>query len=127
MGCYGIGITRLLAAIVEQHHDEHGLIWPKNVAPFQVHVIPVSSKDATQQACAEDLYQQLRAQGIDALLDDRKEKPGVKFKDADLIGIPLQIIVGRDAAEGLVELKQRGGDVSKLSVEQAVGAIRGLV
>ncbi|MFC5471748.1 proline--tRNA ligase [Cohnella suwonensis] len=107
MGCYGIGVSRLLSAIAEQHHDGDGLAWPMSVAPFRAHIVPVSANDAVQMALAERLYGEIRAAGIDALIDDRDERPGVKFKDADLIGIPIRIVVGKQAAEGLVEFKHR--------------------
>lgn len=107
MGCYGIGVSRLMAAIVEQSHDEHGIIWPASVAPYQVHLIPISVKDTAQMELAEELYQQLSGAGVEVLLDDRDERPGVKFKDADLIGIPFRIVVGKGASEGTVEVKKR--------------------
>lgn len=127
MGCYGIGITRLLSAIVEQHHDEKGLIWPKSIAPFQVHIIPVSTKDENQQKLAIQIYNQLKERKIDVLLDDRKEKPGVKFNDADLIGIPIQIVIGRSVNEGLVEIKKRGTETTKIPISNAVELITNLV
>ncbi|WP_027086189.1 proline--tRNA ligase [Cohnella panacarvi] len=107
MGCYGIGVSRMLSAIAEQNHDAGGLVWPLAIAPFHVHLIPVSIKDETQMQAAERLYQELSARGIEVLLDDRDERPGVKFKDADLFGIPMQVVVGKQAGEGLVEFKFR--------------------
>ncbi|MFD2171316.1 proline--tRNA ligase [Tumebacillus lipolyticus] len=128
MGCYGIGISRCLAAIIEQNNDESGIIWPIAVAPFHVHVIPVNVKDAEQVAIAENLYRRLQAQGIDVLLDDRDERPGVKFKDSDLIGLPLRITVGKRASEGIVEFKVRKtGESVELSVEKAFEEVTGLV
>jgi len=119
MGCYGIGVSRTVAAIVEQHHDEHGIVWPLSVAPFQVHVIAVNSKDETQMEVAEKLYQDLLAQGIEVLFDDRNERAGVKFKDADLIGIPLRITVGKRAGEQIVECKVRkSGESSEIPVHE---------
>lgn len=107
MGCYGIGVTRLLAAIIEQHHDEHGIRWPVNVAPYQVIITPIG-KDEAPLAKATELYDSLRAEGVEVLLDDRSERPGVKFKDADLLGIPVRITVGsRGLKQGTVELKKR--------------------
>lgn len=121
MGCYGIGVTRTLAAIVEQHHDENGIIWPISVAPYHVMVTVVNINDEAQMAVAESLYQQLLAQGAEALLDDRKERPGVKFKDADVLGIPIRITVGKKAAEGAVEFKlRRAQENQELSVEEAL-------
>lgn len=108
MGCYGIGISRILSAVVEQHHDSGGILWPNAIAPFNVHLIMVSIKDTEQVRLAEELYRQLKVAGVEVLLDDRDERPGVKFKDADLIGIPIRITVGRQAAEGLVEYRERG-------------------
>ena len=120
MGCYGIGISRIAAAAVEQMHDEHGIVWPEEIAPYQVIVIPVSGKDEAQTKLAEEIYAKLQKQGVEVLLDDRDQGAGFKFKDAELIGIPKQIIVGRDAPK-LVEFKDRKtGKVEKLSVEEAL-------
>ena len=107
MGCYGFGLERCLAAIVEEHNDEHGIIWPQSVAPFAVSIVIISMKDEQQRQAAEQLYDQLRAQGVEVLLDDRDERPGVKFKDMELIGIPYRITVGRGISEGKVELVSR--------------------
>ena len=107
MGCYGIGISRLAQAAVEQHHDDAGICWPVGIAPFQVIVVIAKIQDATQVALGEGLYQSFLDAGIDALLDDRDERAGVKFKDADLIGIPWRIVVGRDAGDGKVEVVER--------------------
>lgn len=113
MGCYGIGVSRTLAAIVEQYNDEKGIVWPKNLAPFDVHVITVNTKNEEQVNLADDIYKTLKEIGQDVLLDDRNERVGVKFADADLFGIPVRIVVGKKAAEGIVELKTRDGEVSK--------------
>ncbi|MED3330383.1 proline--tRNA ligase [Bacillus wiedmannii] len=107
MGCYGIGISRTLATIAEQFHDERGLIWPINVAPFQIHIIPVNNKDSIQHNLALALYKKLRSMQYEVLLDDRSERPGVKFADSDLYGIPVRIVVGKDAINNKVELKFR--------------------
>ncbi|OMF25339.1 proline--tRNA ligase [Paenibacillus peoriae] len=107
MGCYGIGVSRILSAIVEQNHDQNGIIWPYALAPFQVHIIPISVKDTLQMQIAEKLYNQLQDRGVEVLLDDREERPGVKFKDSDLVGIPVRIVVGKDAEHGKVELMER--------------------
>jgi prolyl-tRNA synthetase len=121
MGCYGIGVSRLAQAAVEQNHDGNGLRWPVAIAPFEVIVVSASAQDPGQVSLAEQLYQRLRSAGIDALLDDRDERAGVKFKDADLIGIPWHLVVGRGAAQGLVELVCRGdGQRQDLSVEEAL-------
>lgn len=109
MGCYGIGVSRTIAAIVEQHHDESGIIWPKNVAPFDIHLLAMNVKQEDQAALGESLYKELREAGFDVLYDDRKERAGVKFKDADLYGIPIRVACGKKAGEGIVEVKQREG------------------
>ncbi len=128
MGCYGIGVTRTLAAIVEQHHDEHGIIWPVSVAPYHVMVDLVGVKDEVQVQMAEDIYSRLTAAGLEVCLDDRDERPGVKFKDADLLGFPVRITVGKKAAEGLVEYKlRRGGEMQLMSADEAVAAAVELV
>lgn len=107
MGCYGIGVSRTFAAIVEQNRDESGIIWPASVAPYHIHLIAVNMKNERQATLAEQLYEQLTTNGWDVLFDDRQERAGVKFKDADLIGIPFRIIVGNKAAENVVEYKYR--------------------
>lgn len=107
MGCYGIGVSRILSAIAEQSHDDRGLIWPAAIAPYQVHVIPVSVKDEAQMKLARELYDRLASQGMEVLIDDRDERPGVKFNDADLFGIPYRIVVGKLAAGGEVEFVER--------------------
>ncbi len=107
MGCYGIGVSRLAQAAVEQHHDAHGICWPVSIAPFEVIVVPANIAEPSQADLAEQLYAQLQEAGVDALLDDRTERAGVKFKDADLVGIPWRVVVGRGAGEGLVELVER--------------------
>ncbi|MBE7036687.1 MAG: proline--tRNA ligase [Ruminococcaceae bacterium] len=121
MGCYGIGVNRTLAAVIEQYSDENGIIWPVSAAPYQVIVVPVNMANEEQAALAEKIYSELRAKGIEVLMDDRDERPGVKFKDADLIGIPVRITVGKKASEGLVEYKLRKSqEVLEISAEQAV-------
>lgn len=107
MGCYGIGVNRCVAAVIEQNNDDNGIIWPVSIAPYHVSVVPVNVTDPTQTELAESIYNKLTAKGIEVLIDDRDERPGVKFKDADLIGIPLRITVGRKAGEGIVEYKLR--------------------
>ena len=113
MGCYGIGVSRTMAAAIEQHNDADGIIWPAAIAPFQVAVVPINTKDEAQLQLAERIYGELKAAGVDVLLDDRNERPGVKFKDADLIGYPVRIALGPKAlAEGMVEIKcRRDGQV----------------
>ncbi len=128
MGCYGLGTSRVLAAIVEQSHDEKGIIWPLSVAPYQVHIVLVSVKDEAQVKASESLYHRLLAAGVEVLFDDRDERPGVKFNDADLIGLPVRVTVGNKIKDGQVELKDRKtGEVQVLSVEEAFGAVLGMV
>lgn len=123
MGCYGIGVTRTLSAIVEQHHDENGIIWPMSVAPYHVIITLVKPGDETQEAVAEEIYNRLSDAGVEVLLDDRDERPGVKFKDADLLGIPVRITVGKRAPEGVVEYKlRREAEKQEMSVSEAVAA-----
>ncbi|MBE6080072.1 MAG: proline--tRNA ligase [Veillonella sp.] len=108
MGCYGIGVSRTLAAAIEQFHDENGIIWPRAIAPFEVVVVPINAKDEALMEASTKIYDELKAAGVDVLLDDRKERAGVKFKDADLIGYPLRITVSKNTLEsGAVELKTR--------------------
>ena len=111
MGCYGIGVTRTMASIIEQHHDENGIIWPLSVAPYHVSVIPVNIKDEAQMKIANKLYDELRKIGVDAILDDRNERAGVKFKDSELIGIPMRVTVGKKITDGEVEFKLRDGEM----------------
>ncbi|WP_027399725.1 proline--tRNA ligase [Anaerovorax odorimutans] len=121
MGCYGIGITRTLAAIVEQHHDENGIIWPMSVAPYHVIVTVVKTSDEEQMKVAEKIYNELIDAGVEALIDDRDERAGVKFKDADILGIPLRITVGKKASEGIVEYKmRRDTEKIEMSVNEAI-------
>jgi len=108
MGSYGIGPARIAAAAVEQNSDADGIVWPASIAPFHVHIVLVSLRDAGQVAAAEEIYAACRAAGLDAVLDDRDERPGVKFKDADLLGVPVRVTVGNALAkEGVVEIKER--------------------
>ena len=107
MGCYGIGVTRMLSAVAEQNADENGLVWPDSIAPFDVHVIPVNAKKEEQMKMANDIEDQLTEAGYEVLVDDRKERAGVKFADSDLIGIPLRVTIGKKAADGIVEVKIR--------------------
>ena len=107
MGCYGIGISRTLSAIVEQHHDDKGLIWPLEVTPYDLHILALNMKNDAQVQLAEKLYEEFKANGYDVLFDDRAERAGVKFADSDLIGLPIRITVGKRADEGVVEVKIR--------------------
>lgn len=121
MGCYGIGVSRTIAAAIEQLSDENGIVWPLAIAPYQAIVVPVNVKDETQAKLAEKIYEQLKENGIEVLIDDRQERAGVKFKDADLIGIPVRITVGKKAADGICEFKFRsGGDAEDVSADKAV-------
>jgi prolyl-tRNA synthetase len=121
MGCYGIGVSRTLAAVCEQFNDEHGLVWPASLAPFDVHLIPVNMKDNAQRMLAEELYEQMKEYRLDVLMDDRAERPGVKFADADLIGLPVRVTVGKKASEGMVEVKiRRTGEVIEVTKEEVV-------
>ena len=120
MGCYGIGISRTAAAAVEAHHDEFGIKWPLSIAPYHAIVIPVSTKDELQMNVAEDIYKTLVKHGVEAVIDDRDERVGVKFKDAELIGFPYIITVGKGITEGLVEFKTReNNEKSEIKPEEA--------
>ncbi len=124
MGCYGIGISRTAAAAVERHHDEHGIIWPVAIAPYKVIVVPVSDQDETQMSVAESIYQKLLNAGVEVILDDRAERAGVKLKDADLIGIPYRITVGKTIKDNLVEFKERASNITEnITPEQAIDRI----
>ena len=107
MGCYGIGVERTAAAVIEQHHDENGIIWPLSIAPYHVVVVPVNMKKEEQVKAAEKIYNELKDMGVEVLLDDRDERVGFKFKDSELIGIPMRITVGKDITDGKVEFKLR--------------------
>ncbi len=126
MGCYGIGITRTVAAAIEQNHDDAGIIWPRSLAPFEVVVVPVNWEHEESRATAESIYDGLRAAGIDTLLDDRRERAGFKFKDADLIGIPVRVTVGeKGLAEGKVEVRpRRSGETTAIAVAEAVAHVQ---
>lgn len=124
MGCYGIGVTRTMASIIEQHHDENGIIWPLSVAPYHVSVIPVNIKDEAQMKIANKLYDELRKIGVDAILDDRNERPGVKFKDSELIGIPMRVTVGKNITDGEVEFKLRDGEMEVIKIEDVLEKVK---
>lgn len=119
MGSYGIGPARAMAALAEQNSDENGINWPKDLAPYQAAIIIISTKDEAQNEAAEKLYEQLEKAGVEVLLDDRDTRPGVKFKDMDLIGIPYRITVGRGIKDGMVELKPRTGEKVDVPVDKA--------
>ena len=123
MGCYGIGVTRTLAAIVEQNHDDNGIIWPMSVAPYHAVITVINPKDEVQMSLAGSIFARLEAAGLEVVVDERNERPGVKFKDADLLGFPIRITVGKKAADGIVEYKlRRGGDNTDLTADQAADA-----
>lgn len=127
MGCYGIGVTRTMASIIEQHHDENGIIWPLSVAPYHVSVIPVNIKDEEQMKVAEELYNSLKDLGVEVLMDDRNERAGVKFKDSEIIGIPMRVTVGKKISEGAVEFKLRaGGDNEVIKIEDVCNRVKAL-
>ncbi|GIM30058.1 proline--tRNA ligase [Clostridium polyendosporum] len=125
MGCYGIGVTRTMASIIEQHHDENGIIWPISVAPYHVSLIPVNIKDELQMKVAEEMYQKLRTAGVDVIMDDRNERAGVKFKDSDLMGIPMRITIGKKISEGQVEFKLRNSsDIEVINIQDVYNKVK---
>lgn len=125
MGCYGIGVNRTMAAIIEQHHDENGIIWPLEIAPYKVVVLPAVMKNEEQVEKAEKIYNELKELGVEVLLDDRNERVGVKFKDSELIGIPMRITVGKKISEGLVEFKLRDGEEAELvEVDKVIDRVK---
>lgn len=124
MGSYGIGVTRLLSAVAEQNADENGLVWPDSIAPFDVHVIPVNAKKADQMDMAAEIDRQLTEAGYEVLVDDRKERAGVKFADSDLIGIPIRVTVGKKAQDGIVEIKiRKTGETVEVKQEELVNTV----
>jgi len=128
MGSYGIGLARVAAAAIEQHHDGNGIVWPPSIAPFDAHLVLVRASDEVQAALAELLYAELAAAGFDVLFDDRDMSPGIKFKDADLLGCPAQVVVGKRAPEGFVELKDRAsGERRDVPVAELASALRDLL
>jgi prolyl-tRNA synthetase len=129
MGCYGIGITRTLQAVIEQCHDKDGIIWPVAVAPYTVLLTPLAvAPESAVMKLAEQIYAELTAAGVDVILDDRDERPGVKFKDADLVGFPIRLAIGeKSLAKGEVELKRRGGALIPVKADQAVAEIKALL
>ena len=124
MGCYGIGVTRTMASIIEQHHDENGIIWPLSVAPYHVSVIPVNVKDEAQVELANKIYEELKELGVDALLDDRNERAGVKFKDSEIMGIPMRVTVGKKITDGEVEFKLRDGELETIKIEEVINRVK---
>ena len=129
MGSYGIGPARIAAAAIEQHHDELGIIWPEAIAPHQLHLLPVNMRDDKMVELAEMIYAQLQGEQVEVLYDDRDERPGVKFKDADLLGLPLRLTIGsRALKEGMVELKVRkSGQEFRILPSEAVSRVKALL
>jgi prolyl-tRNA synthetase len=129
MGCYGIGVGRTAAASVEQNHDENGIIWPASIAPYKVTVLCLDTGSEEAYGLARKIHDSLEQQGVDALLDDRPERPGVKFKDADLIGFPFRVTVGlRGIKEGIVEVKRRAQkSLDKIPKDSCIAAILSMV
>ncbi len=129
MGCYGVGVSRTMAATIEQHNDESGIVWPAAIAPYHVVVVPISAKDEAQMLIAEDIYSKLNSSGIETVLDDRNERPGVKFKDADLIGYPLKITVGpKTTTDQVIEVKvRRTGEIFNFPIDNYLGEIKDLL
>lgn len=129
MGCYGIGISRTVQAVIEQNHDKDGIVWPKSIAPYQVHICLLDPDKPDVAKVADDLYNNLEAQGIDCFMDDRNERPGVKFKDADLLGFPVRVnIGGKSLAEGVVEvIDRKSKEIRKVEVTKATDAVKGLL
>ncbi|MHC9532763.1 proline--tRNA ligase [Dellaglioa sp. L3N] len=124
LGCYGIGVSRLLAAIAEQQADENGLVWPRSIAPYDVHVIPINAKNDEQMALANEIDKKMTENGYKVLVDDRKERAGVKFADSDLIGLPVRITVGKKAADGIVEVKlRRNGETIEVTKDELESSI----
>ena len=119
MGCYGVGVSRTMAAAIEQNYDDNGIIWPIEIAPYHELVVPVNTKDEASAAKAEEIYMQLKKVGLETVIDDRKERPGVKFKDADLIGYPLRVVVGpKTLTEGKLEVKiRKTGEIRYLPLD----------
>jgi prolyl-tRNA synthetase len=126
MGSYGIGPARIAAAAIEQRHDADGIVWPWAIAPFHVHLIPIAVKDGAQVAAAEELYRDLQGAGFDVLLDDRDERAGVKFKDADLLGLPIRVTVGNAfTREGVVEIRGRAARLDRrVRKDEVIASVR---
>ena len=129
MGCYGIGVTRTMQAVIEQSHDDNGIIWPISVAPYTVCITPLNvAPEGAVMQLAEKIYADLIARGIDVILDDRNDRPGVKFKDSELVGFPIRVGIGeKSLAKGEVEIKPRGGALIPTKAEEAVDKVLLLV
>jgi len=121
MGCYGIGVSRMISAVIEQNRDENGIIWPKEVAPYKVIILPLDTADSKIMEAATEVYRELKDKGIEPLLDDRDERAGVKFKDADLLGIPLGVVIGKESMKnGCLELKIRASKEKTVKPAQEI-------
>jgi prolyl-tRNA synthetase len=128
MGCYGIGVGRVLAAAVEQHNDENGMILPMSIAPYQVCIVAINTKDEEIMNYANSLHDELIQNGVEVLLDDRDERPGVKFNDMDLIGIPIRITIGKKLADGKVELKLRTeSDAKDVDTSEVINVVKDII
>ena len=128
MGCYGIGICRCMSAVVEQKNDEKGIIWPMSIAPYKVAIIIVNMENEKQVEAGNHLYQTFKKSNIDVLLDDRKERAGVKFNDMDLIGIPIRITIGNKIDEHIVELKKRDSDeIKEISIFDVLYTVQDII
>jgi prolyl-tRNA synthetase len=125
MGCYGIGISRTVQAIIEQNHDKDGIIWPTSIAPFHVHICQLDPEDREVLTLADNIYEELAASGVDVLMDDRQERPGIKFKDADLLGMPLRLTIGaRGLKEGHIEVvNRRTKEIVKVAPDQVLSHV----
>lgn len=127
MGCYGLGVPRVMASVVEQSHDDKGIIWPYSIAPYKVAIIIISTKDEKQVGIAQDLYNRLNNLGIDTILDDRDVRPGVKFNDMDLIGIPVRITIGKKVSDDIVELKLRSSEeIKEINIDSVIEEIENI-
>jgi len=128
MGCYGIGIGRCMAAIAEQNNDEKGIIWPISIAPFKVAIVTINNKDEAQVEFSNKLYNELTKLGIDTVLDDRNERPGIKFNDMDLIGVPIRVVIGKGLVENQVEVKLRKEDKAQnINTEKVIDYIKEII
>ena len=128
MGCYGIGIGRIIASVIEQNHDDKGIIWPMIIAPYKVAIVLIDKNNDIQSEMAEKLYSNLTASNIDTILDDRDERAGVKFNDMDLIGIPIRITIGKKAKDGEVELKLRDSDeIQTVKIDDVITEIKQII
>ena len=124
MGCYGIGVTRTMASIIEQHHDDAGIVWPINVAPYHAVIVPINYNDETMKKVADEIYSSLQKNRVEVVLDDRDAKPGFKFKDWELIGLPFIVTAGRRSAEGIVEVTIRETlEKKEMTINEAINFI----